>query len=54
MIAVEIREMGVILAPCAEFWNVLWNVSNGMMATSSVYFGFHLLAVTNELREVRK
>jgi hypothetical protein len=30
------------------------NISNGMMATSSVYFGFHLLAVTNELWEVRK
>jgi hypothetical protein len=54
MVAVEICEMGVILAPCTVFWNVLWNVSDGMIASSNVYFGFQLLAVTNELWEVEK
>jgi len=54
MVAVEICEMGVILAPYTELWNVLWNVSNGMMAASRAYFVFHLLAVTNELWEVQK
>jgi hypothetical protein len=54
MVAVEICEMGLIVAPYTEFWNVLWNVKNGMVATSRASFVFHLLAVTNELWDVRK